>query len=129
ATATCDLAAHGESRCTENGLWVSGGFCNTLGVTAALGRVFNPSDDVRGCGSPGVVLSHEFWRREFGGLPSALGARIRVDGRPLEILGVTAAGFRGVEVGRSFDLALPLCADQVLNGTAHRLDARAAWWL
>jgi predicted permease len=45
------------------------------------------------------------------------------------VLGVSEAGFFGVEVGRSFDLALPLCAEEVINGGVGRLEARDEWWL
>jgi predicted permease len=125
---TFDLAERGESRFAENGLWVTGDYFDLLGVRPYLGRLFSERDDVPGCGAPGVVLSHAFWRREFGADPRAVGRRITVSGRPLEIIGVSQPGFFGVEVGRSFDLALPLCADPLLNPSS-RLDARGAWWL
>ena len=125
---TFDLAERGESRFAENGLWVSGNYFDLLGVRPHLGRLLAEHDDVRGCGAPGVVLSHAFWRREFGGDPRIVGRRMTVSGRPLEIIGVSQQGFFGVEVGRSFDLALPLCADALLNPES-RLDARWIWWL
>ena len=75
------------------------------------------------------MISHALWQRSFGGAPSAVGATLTIKGHPLQILGVTAAGFSGVEVGRSFDLALPLCADRLINGDDHRLGAGANWWL
>ena len=49
-----NLARGGEAR-YASGIWVSGDFFNVLGVQPALGRVLNPSDDVRGCTAPGVV--------------------------------------------------------------------------
>jgi putative ABC transport system permease protein len=129
STSAFDLAARGESRFTENGLWVSGNFFTVLGIRAEIGRVFTSADDVRGCGAPGVVLSHDFWRRDFGSIPSAVGSTITVNGHPLEVIGVAAAGFYGIEVGRSFDLAVPLCADQIISGAQHRLEERRMWWL
>ena len=125
---TFDLAERGESRFAENGLWVSGNYFDLLGVRPYLGRLLTEQDDVRWCGAPGVVMSHAFWRREFGGEPHIIGRRISVSGRPLEVIGVSDPGFFGVEVGRSFDLALPLCADALLNPFS-RLDARWVWWL
>jgi putative ABC transport system permease protein len=126
---TFDLAATGESRFVENGLWVSGDFFNLLGVKPALGRLFTAADDVRGCGAPGVVLSYDFWRREYGGLRSVVGSTISVGHRPFAIIGVSAPGFYGVEIGRSFDLALPLCAEAIVNAARNRLDAPSRWWL
>ena len=90
------------TRFSEDGLWVSGEFFQVLGVRPAAGRLFVPADDVRGCGNPGVVLSHAFWQREYGGAP-VVGSTITVGGHPLPILGVTEAGIFGVEDGRAFD--------------------------
>jgi len=128
-TSTFDLSPRGEQRFTEDGLWVSGDFFNALGVQPAMGRVFTQADDKRGCGSPGVVISYAFWQRAFGGDASALGRNITLNGHPFEIIGVTQADFFGVEVGRSFDVAVPLCAEALINGEWSRLDRRPAWWL
>jgi putative ABC transport system permease protein len=128
-TATFDLSPRGEQRFTEDGLWVSGDFFNVLGARPALGRVFTQADDQRGCSSPGVVISHAFWQRAFGGDASVLGRKITLDGHPVQIIGVTEPGFFGVEVGRSFDVAVPICAEALINGEGSRLDRRSAWWL
>jgi predicted permease len=128
APASLDLAARGESRFSESSLWVSGGFFEGLGVRPIRGRLLTRDDDVRGCATPGVVLSHAFWQREYGGSDAALGSTLTVQGRPLVIVGVSQSGFFGLEVGRSFDLAVPLCA-QALFGDARRLEARSLWWL
>ncbi|HEU0180062.1 MAG TPA: ABC transporter permease [Blastocatellia bacterium] len=128
-TATFNLSPRGEQRFTEDGMWVSGDFFHVLGVRPLLGRVFTQADDQRGCGSPGVVISHAFWQRAFGGDASVLGRKITLDGHPLEIIGVTPASFFGVEVGRNFDVAVPICAEALINGEGNRLDRRSSWWL
>ena len=125
---TFDLAARGESRFAENGLWVSGSFFDVLGVRPAVGRLFAAADDQRGCGTPGAVLSHAFWQREFGGRAAAVGETLTIQGRAIPVIGVSAAGFYGVEVGRSFDLALPLCSQPFVQSSS-RLDLRGEWWL
>src|SRR5262245_2730145 len=129
SAATFDLAPRGEQRFTDGGLWVSGDFFNALGVRPALGRVFTRADDQRGCGSPGAVISHAFWRRAYGGDQEILGRKITLDGHPVQIIGVAEAGFFGVEVGRSFDVAVPICAQAVINGEGNMIDNRASWWL
>jgi len=129
SAATFDLAPRGEQRFTEDGLWVSGDFFNTLGVRPALGRVFTRADDQRGCGSPGAVISYAFWRRAYGGDPAIVGRKITLDGHPVQIIGVTEAGFFGVEVGRGFDVAVPICAQAVIKSEDNRIDRRFSWWL
>ena len=110
------------------GLYVSGGFFNTLAVAPAAGRVLTGADDVRGCAGS-AVLSYRFWQREYGGQADAIGKVIRLTGHPFEIAGVTAASFRGPDVGREADVYLPLCAMAVVRGPAHTLDHRSNWWI
>jgi putative ABC transport system permease protein len=128
SASTFDLANGGEARLIE-GLWVSGGFFDTLGVKPARGRLIGPADDTRGCAAPGAVISHAFWHREYGGDPSIVGRTILVDGHRFDIIGVTPETFFGVEVGRSFDLAVPLCSEPIFRGAQTRLDQRDAWFL
>jgi putative ABC transport system permease protein len=91
-----DLAPRGESRFAEDGVLVSGNFFQVLGVPAFLGRVFTEADDQPGCGAPGVVLSHRFWRDELDGDPSAIGRTLTINGRAFQVLGVTPPSFFGV---------------------------------
>ena len=69
------------------------------------------------------MLSYGFWQREYGGSPSAIGRTITLDGHAFDIVGVTPASFFGVEVGRAFDVAVPLCAEPFSRGArSPRLD-------
>ena len=111
------------------GLWVSGNFFNVLGVQPELGRLFNQADDQRGCTAPGVVISHGFWQSEFGGVPDVVGRKVTLSDHPLSVIGVTPPGFFGLEVGKSFDVALPICADAIFSGANQRLDSGTNWWL
>ena len=124
-----DLSTTGEQRFSEDSLWVSGGFFDVLGVRPQLGRLFTEADDVKGCAAPGVVISDAFWSREFGKDPAVVGRTLSANGQRFPVIGVTPAGFHGVEVGRSFDLALPLCAEYLLNGENGRLARGWVWWL
>jgi predicted permease len=111
------------------GLWVSGEFFETLGVEPVLGRLFTAEDDQPGCGSPGATISYSFWQREYGGERSVLGRTLTVNRHPFPIIGVTPADFYGVEVGRYFDVAVPLCAEPIINGEDSHLKNRSGWWL
>ena len=111
-----------------NGIYASGGFFNTLGVRPAAGRLFSESDDQRGC-PPTAVLSYGFWQEHFGGEPSAIGSTLPLNNHTFQIIGVSASGFYGVEVGSKFDVAVPVCASSVFDGKASRLEHRSWWWL
>src|SRR5262245_28804144 len=126
ASATFDLSPTGRSRLTDSGLWVSGRYFDVLGVRPALGRLIAPSDDVRGC-APVAVISDAFWMREFGGDQSVVGRTMSIHRQRVEIVGVADSMFAGLEVGRSFDVALPLCSVDVVEPVS--LDAGTSWWV
>ena len=91
-----------------SGELVSGNYFPVLGVGAAVGRVFNASDDLIQGGHPLAVLSYGFWKTRFGGNRNVIGTRILVNGYPLTIVGVSQAGFDGVEVGTSPQIRIPM---------------------
>jgi putative ABC transport system permease protein len=122
-----DLAQGGEERPAQ-GLWVSGNFFSTLGVRPTVGRLLAPSDDVKGC-SPAVVLGYPFWQREYAGDPSVVGRSILLDGHRFDIVGVASSSFYGVDVGRAFDVAAPICAEPILRGTRTGLERSDVWFL
>ena len=123
-----NLATGGRSRIAK-GIYVSGEFFNTLGVLPAAGRLISSTDDTKGCGLRGAVISFPFWQREYGGNASAVGSKLNLDGHPAEIIGVTPAGFYGMEVGLSFDIAVPICSEALVDGEYKVLDRRDGWWL
>ena len=124
---TCFSRDSGGDARFARGLWVSGDFFRVLGVRPTQGRVFTAEDDRRGCGLPGAVISYGFWQQEFGGGP-ALGRKLMLNDKPVEVIGITPANFFGVDVGRSFDVAVPVCSEPMLE-TKNRLDASTIWWL
>jgi predicted permease len=64
-----------------------------LGVAPSLGRWFSEKDDTPQAAET-VILSYSYWRRKFGGEPSAIGRGIHINGKLCEIIGVMPAGFR-----------------------------------
>ena len=101
----------------------SGDYFTTLGVTALLGRTFTPADDVPGGGKDGpvAVISYGLWQRRFGGAASVVGAPLVVERVSFTIIGVTPPPFFGAEVGRTFDVALPLSAEPLIRGKDSRI--------
>jgi putative ABC transport system permease protein len=125
---TWDLSTEGEA-VFAYGFYVSGRFFDALGVHAHIGRLLTELDDQKGCGSPGAVLSYGFWQARLGGRPGVIGQTIMLDRRPFQVIGVAPQGFFGVEVGRTFDVALPLCTEARLRGQQAGTGQRAVWWL
>jgi putative ABC transport system permease protein len=110
------------------GDWVSGDFFSTLGVGSVIGRPITVDDDKRG-GPAVAVLSYGFWQKEYGGNPAILSQTISLDGHPFQIIGVTAPGFFGVDVGQSAEVFVPISCEPIIRGKASFLDHRSAWWL
>ena len=78
---------------------VSGSYFPVLGVGPALGRVIEPADDAASGAGPVVVLSYDFWQAQFGGAADIVGRKVLIGNHPMTVVGVAAAGFRGVDVG------------------------------
>jgi predicted permease len=119
------LVGTGPDAQVVGGLWVSGEAFRELRVVPALGRLIGPNDDRRGC-APVVVLNYAFWQAQFGGDSGAIGRTLTVVDRPVPIVGVTSPEFFGLEVGKRFDIALPICAAATWGSP---LDRRDWFWL
>ena len=119
-----DLASGGESQFVQ-GMWASGSLFDVLGVDAALGRAFGERDDQRGGGPDGpvAVISHAFWQRRFGGSSDVIGSVVRLNAVPFTIVGVTPRRFFGTEVGRAFDVILPLHTEPLVRGGDAAIDS------
>ena len=110
---------------------VSGNFFSMLGVHAAIGRVFNSQEDDRVYqGHPVVVLSYDYWIRRFARDPSVVGKKILVNNYPMTIVGVSAAGFSGIDPARSPQIRVPVQMKPVVApewGWVHMDDPRVRW--
>ncbi len=122
-----NIAPGGEVRYVE-GLWVSGNFFRALGVRPAIGSLFNEADDRAGC-EAGAVISHAFWQREFGGDTNVLRRALTLGDRPVPVIGVAEATFFGMEVGRQFDVAVPISCERTFAGAGSLSPRRDAFWL
>ncbi len=125
-----DLASGGTKDLVE-GAYASGRVFETLGVAAFLGRTFSASDDRPGGGPDGPVamISYGLWQRRFGGVPDIVGRRLSVDRVPVTIIGVTPPGFFGAEVGRAWNVIVPLGIEAIVRGKDSALNGRSVWWL
>jgi putative ABC transport system permease protein len=130
AAARFDLSGGGEAQFVE-GIWASGRFFEVLGVPVIVGRPLTRDDDRRGGGRDGAVavIGYGFWQRQFGGAPDVIGRRITVERVTFTIVGVTPPDFFGPDVGRTFDIIVPLGTEPLVAGQATQLDERSSWWL
>ena len=110
---------------------VSGNFFSMLGVRPAIGRVFSSQEDDQVYqGHPVVVLSYDYWARRFSRDPSVVGRKILVNSYPMTIVGVSAAGFSGLDPARSPQIRIPVQMKPVVSpewGWVHMDDPRTRW--
>lgn len=87
-------------------LGVSHDLLPTLGVTPRLGRPLSAADDEPG--APDVILlTDAFWRRRFEADPAVVGTDVRLDDRPVTVIGVLPPGFVGVGGAYLHEFGLP----------------------
>ncbi len=103
---------------------VSGNFFAALRLRPAAGRFIRADEVERPGAEPVVVLSHDYWQTHFGGSPSAVGQTIRVNDRPLTIIGVAPEGFQGTILALQFDLWVPATLAPALFAGSTELESR-----
>jgi predicted permease len=127
-SAQASLASQGQ---TERGRLelVTGNYFDVLGVTPAVGRVFNPQDDKSPGGDQLAVLTYNYWTRHFGGDPGVLNKTILVNNVPMTIVGVTRDGFTGVQIGQSPDVFVPMSMAKQMTFDDGALDEWKDYWM
>ena len=111
---------------------VSGNYFSMLGVGPAAGRVFNSQDDDQVYqGHPSVVISYDYWTRRFNRDQQAVGKKILVNNYPMTIVGVSAAGFSGIDPARSPQMRVPILMKPVIvpEWSWVRLDDERTRWV
>jgi putative ABC transport system permease protein len=102
---------------------VTTNFFSTLGVSPALGRDFAAGEDLpEGSGPTVALLSYSYWHSDFSGDPKIVGRVLRLDGKPVTVIGV---------LPRSFELGpagiVPIWVPLHLN--LYETTARSGRWL
>ena len=94
---------------------VSGNYFDMLGVGPAVGRVLHSKEDDQNYnGHPVVVLSYDYWVSRFARDPGVVGKKIQVNNYPMTIVGVSAAGFAGIDPARSPQMRVPILMKPVV---------------
>jgi predicted permease len=117
----------------------TGNYHQLLGVRTVLGRTLLPEDDQANA-PPVATISAQYWSRRFGNDPAVAGKVVQANNTLVTIVGVTAAGFTGVQrvIADAPDLVLPLSLDRALTPAGAmfpggplqaRLDQPSYWWL
>jgi predicted permease len=97
------------------GVMVAGNFFEVLGVRPLLGRLF-VQEELQKNGSPAVLLSNGFWRRQFHANPGVVGQTIVLNKKPVTVVGVMPASFDFGAVfapGLRFDVYTPAVMDEM----------------
>ena len=111
---------------------VSGNYFTMLGVGPALGRVFNSQEDDRFYrGHPVVVLGYDYWRTRFAADRGVIGRKVLVNNYPMTIVGVSAAGFAGVDPAVAPQIRVPIQMKEVMLPTWSwvQMDNRRSRWV
>jgi predicted permease len=106
------VTAQGEAQAAD-GLYVSGDYYRTLRLAPAAGRLLDATDDRSG--QAVAVITYAYWQRRFGGRNDIVGTAVRLNQVPFTIVGVEPHGFTGTEVGRPYDITIPLRALELLS--------------
>ncbi len=109
---------------------ISGNYFQALGIGPAAGRVFSSkADDRIYTGHPSVVLSYQYWMRRFAGDPKVVGKKVLINNYPMEIVGVSAAGFVGLDPARSPDIRVPILMTPLMTPGRDDLGNRRSQWV
>jgi predicted permease len=126
-----DLSGNGAASIVR-GLYVSGDFFSTLGVSTFIGRPLAPSDDSPSA-TPAIVLNYAYWVRTFGAAPSVVGRTVRLDSTTVTIVGVADPHFTNLTPGKPLDLFIPFSVADSVRGKWWRSGGRVAdptnWWV
>ncbi|HEV2666309.1 MAG TPA: ABC transporter permease [Blastocatellia bacterium] len=125
---TASLVGEDRSEMIRVGM-VAGNFFNVLGVQPHLGRLLTPDDDKARLGHPVAVLQYDFWQKRFAGNREIVGSNIRLNGSAFTVIGVSAPGFEGTDVGLQTQVWTPVMMKPVITPTWDALDdERYAWF-
>jgi predicted permease len=123
-----NIGVNGQTERVQGEL-VSGTYFEVLGVRAALGRMIGPDDDrTRGDGFV-TVLSYDYWRNRFGGDPSIIGRRLTINNYPFTVIGVSAAGFDGLDIGQVASVRVPVMLKAQMTPNWDDVDNRRSRWV
>ena len=112
------------------GYEASGNYFETLGIQPALGRFFGPDEDNKPDANPMVVISHRFWRTRLAADSNVIGRRVKINGYPFTVIGVTPERFGGTELIVNSDYWIPMSMERQVepgNDWLHSRYSQNVW--
>src|SRR5215510_5832560 len=113
----------------SSGELVSGNYFETLAIRPALGRLLTTQDETAPGADTVAVLSYGYWTRRFANNPGILNKQLTVNGAALTVVGVVQEGFRGVQIGESPDIFIPVTMKTQMMPGSNDLNNYKDWWL
>jgi len=110
------------------GTVATGGYYETLGLNPTVGRLLTEEDDQ--LGAPLVaVISYGYWERQFARDTGVVGQTFRLNGVPVEIVGVSPRGFEGSNVGSIANITMAVAAVPRVDPSSASLVGAGNFWL
>ena len=107
--------AGSDGAMAADGEVVSGNFFATLGVPMMAGRALGLSDDTRAA-QPVAVISEQLWRDRLASAPLSDQSVIVLNRQPFTVVGVAAAKFAGMQIGRRARFWIPTAQVRLVTG-------------
>lgn len=95
-------------------------YFSLLGAEPMLGRSFTTEETYPPVSEPVALVGYDLFRRRFGGDPSVVGSRVRLNDVPFTIVGVLPPRFSGIS-GRA-ELWVPMAVFDLLHPELLRYD-------
>ena len=99
------VLSEGEASTSLNSGAITPGLLAAMRSAAFMGRLFD-ANDAQATAAPTAILSYETWQNYFASDPSIIGKQARIDGRPVQIIGVMPRDFNAYF--NDFELMFPL---------------------
>jgi len=91
-----------------DGAFVTGDYFTGMQIRPAAGRFFAQRDDAPSPSGPVLVLAYAFWQTRFGGDPSIVGRRVRLNEQTFTVIGVAPKGYTSAVLGWHPSAWIPL---------------------
>jgi predicted permease len=88
--------------------YVTDNYFSMLGIRPGLGRLIQPGEDEVQGAHPIIVLGHSYWKKRFNGDASVVGRSIRINARPVTVVGIVPEEFLGTYTPIEFEAYMPL---------------------